>query len=337
MSGPSGRSASTFRSLRSFCNIRGAFQGARSYVWSPKSFERLLTANRSVLPPARFFCASDGFALAYRCYGTPSNDIVIVLHGAAGHSEHMHTLASWIADQTSNQVYCLDLRGHGLSGMQLGFEVKYFDQMADDVEEFVASVRAEAPSARIMLAGFSAGGGLAIRVAERLPSEEIVALVLLAPFLGLDSPTTRPGLGGWVRPDLIKVPLLAILNQLGVRRFNNASVVKFNLPEGANKGLEASGWSFNTMVAFGPKDWRTELSAVRRTQPILVVAGDADECFVNEEYPTLLKMFAPHAVVKTIPQCGHWDLLVARVAAEEISSWIQDARAAHGAGTEIGE
>ncbi len=200
--------------------------------------------------------------------------------------------------------------------------MRYFDQMVDDVVDFIASLQTAAPHARMMLAGFSAGGGLAIRVARRLPPGQIAAFILLAPFISLDSPTTRPGLGGWARPDIFKIRMLAMLSHLGIRCLNNAQVVEFSLPQSARDGHETPSWSFNTMIAFATKDWRAELSAIEETQPTLLIAAEADECFFGEKYSALVRSLAPHARVKVVRSCGHWDLLVARQTAEEIITWM---------------
>src|SRR5262249_56769442 len=93
-----------------------------------------------------------------------------------------------------------DIRGHGASGRK--GQIAYIGQLEDDLADFIQAV---SPPQPITLAGFSSGGGFAIRFAGSKQQNLFQSYLFLAPFLSPDAPTTRPGSGG--------------LGRFGVRRY----------------------------------------------------------------------------------------------------------------------
>lgn len=299
----------------------GALLVSRVPTIPATSFRRLYAADRSTLPPATFLTLRDGFSLAYRVYPSAANRTLLLLHGAAGHSGHMHTLAKTIADNALARVYTIDLRGHGLSGGPSGHAVDGFEVLRDDVVEMLAAVRRAAAGSTVILGGFSAGGGLAVRLAESA-APGIDAFLLIAPYLGAAAPSTRPSIGGWAAPAVARMAALVLLNGIGVRRFNHCPVVTFRQPEQPRDGSEALRWSFNTAIAFGPRRWTRGLAAISANRPLLLIVGDRDDCFYPHAYGPMLAEYAPHGVVWTVDDCSHWDVLVAPAAMEAVSSWL---------------
>jgi|APTNR8051073442_1049403.scaffolds.fasta_scaffold02527_3 pimeloyl-ACP methyl ester carboxylesterase len=285
------------------------------------SFQRLYDADRSDLPEPVYVTLRDGFRLAYRSYPGAAERAVVLLHGAAGHSAHMHTLSRAIADARLATVYAIDIRGHGLSGGPAGHAVTGFDVLRDDVLEVIETVRVGQPGAFVVLGGFSAGGGLAVRVAESA-GQLVDGYLLLAPYLGAAAPSTRPSIGGWARPNLVRMASLVTLNSLGIRRFNNRTVVAFSQPETPRDGLEALRWSFCTAIAFGPRSWKRGLAAIRPRHPLLIVVGDRDDCFYPSSYAPMVAAHAPHGSVRHVADCGHWDVLVLPAALEAMTTWL---------------
>lgn len=284
------------------------------------SFARFLAADWSAMPPASTFTARDGRCLAYRHWPADADRAVILIHGSTGHGGHLHVLARAIAGHAHAQVYAPDMRGHGLTGA--GAVAIYPDQMRDDIGDFIAFVRARQRPSAVILGGHSAGGGLVVRVAASDIADGVSAYLLLAPFLGARAPTTRAGLGGWIRPYPKRIGALMELNRRGIPWLNQTPVLAFNQPLATRDGREALSWSYATMLAFDPGSWKAGLGGVRRDQPMLVLVGDRDECFVPEAYPETVGGITRHARTELLEELGHWDLLVAAETADRISAWL---------------
>jgi alpha-beta hydrolase superfamily lysophospholipase len=88
-----------------------------------------------------------------------------------------------------------DLRGHGESAQAGMGDVGYLGQLEDDLEDMHSALRSEYPDARMVLAGHSSGGGLAVKYGGGSLAQ-FDAYILLAPYLGYKAPTVRPNSGG---------------------------------------------------------------------------------------------------------------------------------------------
>src|SRR5580700_6131084 len=149
--------------------------------------------DRSSMPPLSRFSARDGTELAYRHYparGPSSGKIAILVHGSSGSSSSAHALADALAAR-GVETYAPDIRGHGGSGTR--GDVAFIGQLENDMEDLVALVRKTSPTEPLTLLGHSAGGGFALRVAGSPIQHLFARTVLLAPYLGYDAPTNRPG------------------------------------------------------------------------------------------------------------------------------------------------
>ena len=60
-------------------------------------------------------------------------------------------------------------------------------------------------------AGFSSGGGFAVRFAGSNQQQLFQSYLMLAPFLSQDAPTMRPDAGGWASVGLPRIIAIAIL------------------------------------------------------------------------------------------------------------------------------
>jgi len=85
-----------------------------------------------------------------------SERIVILVHGYGEHSGRYEHTASDLA-RAGFEVHAYDQRGHGRSG-GTRCHVRRFEHLLDDLEGFVATVRAERPSLPIAVVGHSMGG-----------------------------------------------------------------------------------------------------------------------------------------------------------------------------------
>jgi alpha-beta hydrolase superfamily lysophospholipase len=161
------------------------------------------SVNFSDLPPLSEFTARDGAHLAYRHYPststTPGKGSVVLVHGSSATSSSMHPMAKALS-AAGYPVYALDIRGHGGSGRK--GQIAYIGQLEDDLADFMQAV---SPPKPVTLAGFSSGGGFAVRFAGSDRQQLFDSYLLLAPFLSHDAPTVRPDSGGWASVGLPRI------------------------------------------------------------------------------------------------------------------------------------
>ncbi len=288
------------------------------------SFSRLSAMDTTGLPRSETMTTTDGYALAFRHYvgRHGGRTIVILIHGSAGYGAQLHMLASAIAESGRGQVYTLDMRGHGFSDGKPGHAVRHAEQMGDDIAEFIGFVESRTPEAPIVLGGHSAGGGLVLRFSRSPAGQRVAAYYFLAPYLGLGSPTIRPLFGGWAKVQANRLRALSLANVLGIHRFNEATVVSFDLSACPNREAYTTSWSFNTLLAMGPGRWAPNALGIDGDKPVMVISGDHDECFYPETYAEAFGILAPQAEVRTIADSGHWDVLVDPQAAKITLDWL---------------
>src|SRR5262245_31035229 len=159
----------------------------------------------SDLPPLETVSARRSSPIAFRRWqpGAPGLAVILV-HGSAGSSTSLHPLGKAIAS-SGIAVYAPDIRGHGKTGRK--GDIDYAQQLDDDLEDFVAKVKAMQPSSRLVLAGFSGGGGFALHASALPLGRSFVRVVLISPMLGVRAPTVKSR--AWAKPFI--PPLLAPL------------------------------------------------------------------------------------------------------------------------------
>ncbi len=143
------------------------------------------------VPRLQRFVARDGAALAFRRIPADSETAVIFLHGAGSHGLPYAAPAYFLAQNDLAQVYLLNLRGHDQSGPR--GDVDFAGRHEDDLADLIAHVRNVTPGARVVVAGHSLGGGLALRFASGPHGHLADAFLLLAPYLGPMTPIDRLG------------------------------------------------------------------------------------------------------------------------------------------------
>jgi non-heme chloroperoxidase len=291
---------------------------------SAQSFTRIDAAATADLPPLQEFEARDGCRLAYRAYGAAeTRQVVVLIHGSAGFGDQMGTIARGLAKANVATAYTIDMRGHGESDGRTGHAVRDPWQLIDDVADFLAHVRHLHPDASLCLAGHSAGGGLALGLARTEADALVDSYLFLAPFLGLGCTANRPYFGGWVSLRGLKLRALTLANLFGIEHFNDATVVDFSIRDAVDARYVAN-WSYNTMLAFGPGRWLPDAAPLPAEKPVLVLAGDRDDCFDPALYGDAFATVAPHALIRSAGPIGHWDLLVSDEAISAIAGWLAD-------------
>jgi alpha-beta hydrolase superfamily lysophospholipase len=287
------------------------------------NFARLFSVSYDDLPEMQTLSMADGYPLSFRFYpARTSGRVLILIHGSSGFGDQMHAMARQLSEHDIACVYTLTMRGHGPSEARRGHAVNHPGQMVADVARFLDHVRAETPDANITLGGHSAGGGLVVALSRTAADRQVSSYLFLAPFLGLGSPVNRPHFGGWVSLRTGVLRALTIANLFGIKRFNNATVVDFNMSACGDDPRYVGSWSFHTMLAFGPGRWIADAPPIAAHKPVLVLAGHGDECFDRSLYPQAFKVVAPQAKIPDVGSIGHWDLLVDDTAIAEIGDWL---------------
>lgn len=252
-------------------------------------------------PPRRDVRARDGTALVYRLYpaagvGAPRGSVVLV-HGSSARGSSMHVLAKAYA-QAGWQAYALDMRGHGDTGPR--GVIDYLGQLDDDLQDFMTQTRPPRPAT---LAGFSAGGGFALRFAAGPTQHLFDRYLLLSPFISQDAATYRPDSGGWVQVGLPRIVALSVLDRAGLTWFQDLPVTRFALDQAA-RPLLTPQYSYALALNFRPRlDYRAEIQAAG--QPMRVVAGQADEAFRADRFAQVFKEAGREVAVDVLPGIDH--------------------------------
>jgi alpha-beta hydrolase superfamily lysophospholipase len=262
--------------------------------------------DRSTMPDLERFSARDGTNLAYRHYparGAASDKIAILIHGSSGSSIAVHALADALAAR-GVETYAPDIRGHGGSGTR--GDIGYLGQLENDLEDLVAVVRKTAPSQPLTLLGHSAGGGFALRVASSPIQKLFARTVLLAPYLGYDAPTNRPGSGGWASPDIPRFLALAALHRLGIECCEALPTLAFAVPPNS-EAILAPTYSYRLMRNFATRGYQADLAAA--TKPLALISGAADELMIADKYADAVHAVAPSVDVKLIDGVDHMGIV----------------------------
>lgn len=285
---------------------------------SYRSLIRISSIDRNALPRRRLFETSDRAKLTYRHYTAQSDTHIVLIHGSACFGDQFHAIAQRFSNAGRGQVYTVDMRGHGGSAPA----TTSLDRCARDIAEFVLDLRKRNPAAKVIVGGHSAGGGLALNAILGPYDLHVDGCILLAPYLAINSPTVRPMFGGWLTK--LYVPrffAIACANLVGITRFNDRPVSRFNSEAYLHDPRFARWWSFAQVVGFDPRralanhDWTEKL-------PMLLVIGTNDECFRPSAYANTPITLNPEAKIVMLPELGHWDLLTDQTAMATYCDWL---------------
>ena len=263
-------------------------------------FSDLPAANRDVR-------ARDGVALVHRHYrpaeGVPVKGSVVLVHGSSARGSSMHVLAKAYA-AAGFHAYALDMRGHGDTGSR--GHIAHVGQLDDDLQDFMQQAR---PARPVVLAGFSAGGGFALRMAGGPTQELFDGYLLMSPFISQDASTYRPDSGGWVSVGIPRFIAVSLLSRFGVHAFDDLPVTRFALVEEARPMLTPQ-YSYALAMNFRPRfDFAADIRAAR--QPMRVIAGEADEAFFADRFAKVFRDAGREVVVDLVPGVNHVGLTLA--------------------------
>jgi non-heme chloroperoxidase len=222
----------------------------------------------SGLPSVSWYRARDRAMLAYRAYPGNSRQVAVLIHGSAGQGVGMHALSRTL-QQVGVTAYALDMRGHGASGRR--GDIDYIGQLDDDLAAFMAQIGAAHPNAAHTLIGFSAGGAFVLRIAGGRYGNSFDSYIAIAPALIYPKGVARPGNGGWATVSLPRIMGLAVLDHIGIHRFDGLSAVNYAaLPD---DDFFTRTYSYRLAMNFSPGlDYLSALRLVKK--PVTVIDGD---------------------------------------------------------------
>lgn len=268
-----------------------------------------------------YFKARDQKNLYARKFAKASRNTIILIHGVGTDGLQYNTTAGLLRAATGAEVYALDLRGHGKSAGNDG-DVDYIGQYADDVEDLVNVIRQKKPGGKIMVAGHSMGGGVALQYALHPQSATIDGFILFAPLIGQNTPairqpqspandTTEP----FMQIAFARIIGLKMLNELNDHSQDSLPVLFLNLPVTARGRM----YTYRANMSGAPEAYTTGLEALGK--PTLVLTGTADEVF---DAALLKKAFNEHskAVVHLIAGASHNGVRMDPVAFDHIKKWF---------------
>jgi alpha-beta hydrolase superfamily lysophospholipase len=279
--------------------------------------------DRSTMPPLSRFSARDGTELAYRHYparGPSSGKIAILVHGSSGSSVAVHGLADALAAR-GVETYAPDIRGHGGSGSR--GDVGFIGQLENDMADFVALVRKTSPSEPLTLLGHSAGGGFALRVAGSPIQDLFARTVMLAPYLGYDAPTNRPGSGGWAKADIPRFFGLMALGKLGIDCCEGLPTLAFAVPANSERILNPT-YSYRLMRNFATRSYQLDLAAARH--PVTLISGASDELMLADKYADAMHAVSPSVEVKLIDGVDHMGIVGNAQGVAAVADYVANAR-----------
>jgi pimeloyl-ACP methyl ester carboxylesterase len=227
----------------------------------------------------RFFTVRDNKKIFACKFVKQSKNTLILIHGVKSNAYKYNKTAGLLQEATQAEVYAIDLRGHGQSEGSIG-DVDYINQYVDDLADIISIVRKEKPNGKIIIAGHSMGGGIALRYAMEKQYDQPDGFLLFAPLIGHNSPAIPQDQASeskseepFMKIHIERIIGLTMLNEIGNHEYDSLSVLFFNLPE----TVPLRKYSYRANKSMTPDDYVAGLKAVNK--PMLVLIGSEDEAF----------------------------------------------------------
>jgi predicted alpha/beta-fold hydrolase len=265
----------------------------------------------------------------------PGGRVALLLHGLGGchQSPHVQRLARLLL-ASGLRVFRLDLRGAG-PGAALARRA-YHAGCSDDVRAAVRAIRRQCPDAPVVLAGFSLGGNVALKVAGEAAADEVPGLERVAavgPPIDLERCVAlleEPR--NWVYE---RYYLHGLVHRLRQRRRFFPDLPPVRLPRRLTLRLfdelvTARDWGFA-----GAADYYRRVSALpllpRIAVPTLILTARDDPFIAAESFES--PDLPPHVHVRIADRGGHLGFLGAdgaggiRWAERRVADWLVDGEA----------
>ena len=264
--------------------------------------------------------ARDGAPLNYRLYPGRADRAIVLVHGSTGSGTEMLKLAQAL-QAAGATVYAISLRGHGGSGTRNG-DVSYRGQLDDDLADLVKGVGIDKQGVHRTLAGFSSGGGFVLRIAGGPQAGLFDDYLAISPYIGPDSPTSKPNSGGWAGVALPRIVALSLLDGIGLPWFQGLPAIHFATQAKADD-RRTPVYSFRLMASLQlGLDWRAVLSHIKA--PTRIVVGADDELFNADQFQPMMQAINPRIGVTVVPGHGHLGMIADPAAVTAVAAvWRQ--------------
>jgi alpha-beta hydrolase superfamily lysophospholipase len=260
----------------------------------------------SDLPQPEKLQTSHGSPIAYRVWRknplAPDAELVVIaIHGSSSQSASIHPLGKALS-AAGIPVYAPDIRGHGDTGTR--GDIDYAGELDDDMADFVAAVRAKHPNAKLVLMGFSSGGGYALHVAATPLGKMFVRTVMLSPMLGPFAPTYNRD-PKYAVPFLPRILALLLLDRVGIHALDHLTTLLLAI-DPARSDILVGHYSWLLMRAFATRDYAADVHNAQT--PLSVVVGEKDELFYADKFAPTLDAIKPGIPVTVVPGLTHTEL-----------------------------
>jgi alpha-beta hydrolase superfamily lysophospholipase len=273
------------------------------------------------LPPVQTLPVSNRSPIAFRVWqpNPPAAEaplVVIAIHGSSSQSNSIHALGKALAAQ-GIPVYAPDIRGHGGTGVR--GDIDYATELDDDLADFTAMVHAKNPNAKLVLIGFSSGGGFVLHAAATPIGQSFVRTVLLSPMLGPFAPTYNHE-QKYAAPFIPRIIAIMALDRVGIHAFDHLTTLLLAI-DPARTDILVGHYSFLLMRAFGTNDYAADLRNARN--PLAVVVGGEDELFYADKFAPTVDAVRPGIPVTIVPGLSHTGLTTDPSAVPAILATVQ--------------
>ncbi|HEX2359834.1 MAG TPA: alpha/beta fold hydrolase [Solirubrobacterales bacterium] len=237
---------------------------------------------------------------------------LILLHGFADSADTWRLLLDRVRKQGRAAV-ALDMPGFGAAD-RLDGEAAIIPQLDSFADAAIERWAAESSSGKVVIAGNSLGGTVALRAAEREVGSRLAGVVPVAPT-GLEMPTWFAAIQGapLVRAMLrspVPVPEAAVRRAVG----STYRVLAFASPRKADDGVVGaftthfrSQGDVARLLATGSRllpEIKAPFDLARVRCPVLVVWGERDRMVASEGADRIVAAL-PRTRVELLPRCGH--------------------------------
>jgi pimeloyl-ACP methyl ester carboxylesterase len=222
----------------------------------------------------------------------------LIIHGFLGMSDNWKTLGLQFA-QLGFQIHLLDMRNHGKSFHSEEFN---YEIMVEDVKTYIDFHNLQ----DITLLGHSMGGKIAMLFATLYP--EVVEKLIIADIgPKYYAPHHQSILAALYAVDFSKKPSRGEVDEIITKHISDFGTKQFLLKNLYWKTPEQLDFRFNLAV-FNSKisEIGTSLPFENHfNKPVLFLRGGKSDYILDADFETILHHF-PLAVIKTIPNAGHW-------------------------------
>jgi alpha-beta hydrolase superfamily lysophospholipase len=197
--------------------------------------------------------------------------------------------------------------------------VDYIGQLDDDLADLISACRTFYKPHKIIIGGHSSGGGLALRFASGKGARDVDALLLLAPYLKHDAPTTRTD-AGWAEANIPRVLAITLLNALGIHFLDHVTTVTFNLPEKYRDGTETLAYSHALISSYTAENYAQDLEKLNK--PLLVLVGEKDEVLHASKFSSVIPK-RNTTCTEVLAGLTHMGIVVNLDAISAVEGWLQ--------------